>query len=101
MPVLWAQNYSGSSYQFVGMPEKAVEEFKKVLSRNPDDLMTNIRLAAAYAQLGRTEEARAAAAEVLRLNPKFAVQYIAKKWPYKNKADVDLLVNALHEAGLK
>ena len=91
----------GSSYQIVGRCEEAIEQFKKLLHRNPDDLLTSIRLTAAYSQLGREEEARAAAAEVLRLNPKFSVDYIARKWPYKNQADMEMLVDALRKTGLK
>jgi adenylate cyclase len=101
IPPDWFFLALGSSYQFVDKSEEAVEQFKKILRHNPDDLLTNIRLAAAYSQLDRKEEARAAAAEVLRLNPKFSVEYIAKKWPYKNQADKDLITNALRKAGLK
>jgi len=51
--------------------------------------------------LGREEEARAAAAEVLRLDPKFSVEYFVKTLPLKNKADTERLIDALRKAGLK
>ena len=50
---------------------------------------------------GREEEARAAAAEVLRINPNFSCDYYAKKTPYKNQADLDRFIGALRKAGLK
>jgi hypothetical protein len=47
-----------------------------------------------YSWSGRDEEARAEAAEVLRINPKFSLERFAKR------ADPEL-VSALHKAGLK
>jgi hypothetical protein len=41
------------------------------------------------------------AAEVLRINPKFRVEYWAKTMPYKNEADRELIIGALRKAGLK
>jgi TolB-like protein/Flp pilus assembly protein TadD len=100
-PPNWYLIALGAGYQLLGNHEQAVREFKKVLSLNPDDILTHIRLAATYSLLGQEEEARAEAKEVLRLNPKFSVDHIANKWPYKNKADTELIVNALRKAGLR
>jgi len=91
----------GLCYTFIGEFEKAIAICKKALHQNPDDLVGRITLAIAYSSLGREEEARAEAAEVLRIHPKFAVEYAAKTWPYKNQADRDLVINALRKAGLK
>jgi hypothetical protein len=51
--------------------------------------------------LGREEEARAEAAEMLRINPKFSVEKWAKRLTYKNQADADRFISALRKAGLK
>jgi hypothetical protein len=58
-------------------------------------------MAATYSLAGREEEARAAAAEVLRLNPKFSLEHLAKIAPYKNQADLEKFINPLRKAGLK
>jgi tetratricopeptide (TPR) repeat protein len=58
-------------------------------------------LAAAYSKLGREEDARAAAGEVLNINPTFSLEQWAKTHMYKNQADFDRLVTALRKAGLK
>jgi len=58
-------------------------------------------LAALHVLLDRQEEARAAAKKVLELDPNFSVEHAIKAWPYKNQADLKLLVDALHKAGLK
>ena len=50
-----------------------------------------------YSDSGRLEEARAQAAEVLRIQPKYTV----RRGAYKRKEDTDRFVSALHRAGLK
>jgi len=50
-----------------------------------------------YSDSGRLEEARAQAAEVLRIQPKYTV----RRGAYKRKEDTDRFVNALLKAGLK
>jgi hypothetical protein len=51
--------------------------------------------------MGREKDARAEAAEVLRINPKFSLDYIAKMLPYKDQSQNDKVINALRKAGLK
>ena len=100
IPLNWYVTVVGICYLHLGRLEDSVKEFKKVLNRNPDDLTAAIRLVAAYSLLERKDEANAAAAEVLRLNPKFSIAKIAKSWSYKNDSDKDLELNALRKAGL-
>jgi hypothetical protein len=53
--------------------------------------------------MGREKEARTEAAEVLRINPKFSVdshaKFVLAAW--KDKSQIDKVVNALRKAGLK
>jgi hypothetical protein len=58
-------------------------------------------LSAVYILLDREEEARAEAAKVLEIDPNFSVERKTKSGPYKNQADIKLLVDALNKAGLK
>ena len=51
--------------------------------------------------MGREKEARAEAAEVLRINPKFSLDLWAKRQIYKDQSKVDKLVDGLRKAGLK
>jgi adenylate cyclase len=89
------------SYTFIGEFEKAIGICKKALPKNPDDLIGRIALVVAYTSLGRESDARAEVAEVLRIDPKFSLEYAAKTWPYKKDADRDFVLNALRKAGLK
>jgi adenylate cyclase len=91
----------GLCYTFIGELEKAIALCNKALGQNPDDLVGRVTLAIAYSSLGREGEARAEAAELLRIHPKFSLEYASKTWPYKNQADRDLVINALRKVGLK
>jgi hypothetical protein len=51
--------------------------------------------------MGLGEEACAAAAEVLKINPKFSLEQFAKTIYLKNKVDKDRSLEALRKAGLK
>jgi hypothetical protein len=51
--------------------------------------------------MGREKEARAEAAEVLRINPKSSLDSLAKMLPYKDQSQNDKVINALRKAGLK
>jgi adenylate cyclase len=63
--------------------------------------MAHVGLAATYIFWGRDEEARAEAAEVLRLNPKFSLESYAKTIAYKSQGKLDRYIEALRKAGLK
>lgn len=57
-------------------------------------------LAATYAQLGRLEDARRAAAELLKLNPEFSIERYGSRAPYRDKALLARYVEGLRLAGL-
>jgi len=49
----------------------------------------------------RAEEARAEAAEVLRISPDFSLEFVRQRFPYKDPAASERLVADLRKAGLK
>jgi adenylate cyclase len=91
----------GNAHLMMGEFEEAVSAFKKALQRSPDNLLAHVLLVATYSMMGREKEARAEAAEVLRVNPKFSLDYFAKTLPFKDQKVTDNLVHALRKAGLK
>ena len=95
----WYSMFVAHCYLFLERYEEAIETLKKVLDKNPKNIMARIRLAAAYSLLGREKDARAEAEKILNQNPKWNINSIAK-WPIKNKADSELFKNALRKAGL-
>jgi adenylate cyclase len=58
-------------------------------------------LAAIYSELGQNKQAKAHAAEVLRIRPNFKLDRYRKRLFYKDKAHKDRLLDALRKAGLK
>jgi adenylate cyclase len=81
--------------------EEAVSEYRKAIQREPNNIHAHTNLASVYIMMGREKEARAEAAEVLRINPKFSVDFWAKALPYKDQSVTDKYIDALRKAGLK
>jgi adenylate cyclase len=94
-------HHLGTAYYHSGRYEEAIAAFKKTLQLAANHQWANLGLAATYSLMGREDEARAAAAEALRINPQFTIEGLAKKLPYKNPEDIDRTVNAFRKAGLK
>ncbi len=92
-------HYTGVGYRVNGEYEKAIEFFKKAIKNEPDYWLSHFGLAACYGLLGREEEARVAAAEVLRILPNFSIVKI--KHPYRDKADKVRTFEVLRKTGLK
>ena len=91
----------GEAYRYTGRYEEAIAAYKRALTRNPDLLPAHLGLAVIYSELGREEEARAEAAEVLRLNPKYSLEVLRQMSPYKDPAVLERMIAALRKAGLK
>jgi tetratricopeptide (TPR) repeat protein len=91
----------GVAYRMMERHEEAIATLKKVLIRNPDYLPAHVILAASYSESGQEAEARAAAAEVLRLSPTYSLEVVRQRLPFKDQTDLERLLAALHKAGLK
>ncbi|HUL11184.1 MAG TPA: tetratricopeptide repeat protein, partial [Methylococcaceae bacterium] len=91
----------GHALRITGRFEEAVSAYKKALQRAPNSITAHIALVATYSMMGREKEARAEAAEVLRINPKFTMDDYVKALPYKDQSVVDRYVDACRKAGLK
>ena len=101
MPPGWYFVILGASYRLIGRFDEAISELKKAVAYSPNELMAHVTLAGAYAEAGRLEEARAEAAEVMRISPTFSIENQARVTPYKNQDHSNRLVEALRKAGLK
>ncbi|UCE51393.1 MAG: tetratricopeptide repeat protein, partial [Desulfobacterales bacterium] len=91
----------GYALWMIGKYEEALAAGKEARIRSPNDIFSHILLAVTYIELGRGEEARASAAEVLRIKSDLTLEWLAKMVPWKNKDDVDRLIGDLRMAGLK
>jgi adenylate cyclase len=72
----------------------------RVLKEKPRWLTAQTTLIAALWNLGREDEARIIAKEVLTIRPSFSVGRWARALPYRRHEDLDTLVNPLRMAGL-
>jgi adenylate cyclase len=89
------------AYRIVGRYEDAFQHAKKAVERSPKSQLAQIALAATAILTGREGDARAAATEVLKINPTFSVEQYGRTLPFKDKSQVDLVTDALRKAGLK
>jgi adenylate cyclase len=91
----------GAAYRETGQYEEAIKEFKTCIKNRPNNIIAHGQLTGAYARAGRSEEAREAWSEVLKLDPKMtAEKMLPKYWPYgpeHRKREIA----TLHKAGIK
>ena len=88
------------SYFFTGQYEEGIATSRQAIQRAPNSIPSYLSLAVNLVASGRDEEARAEVAEILRLNPKFSLDYVAKIWPFKKQAEKELFINTLRKAGM-
>jgi tetratricopeptide (TPR) repeat protein len=102
IPFSMSLSQLGCSYRNLGRYEEAITVLKELVQREPDSLQGHSNLASAYMLAGREAEARAEAAEVLRINPNFSLEQLAKSGALRNRADyIKYHIEPLRKAGLK
>jgi len=90
----------GQAYTLTRQYEEAIAVLKSAITRNPN-LAAYVFLAVSYSESNREEEARAAAAEILRLSPHFSLEGYQQRVHYKDPAVFERFVPTLRKAGLK
>jgi adenylate cyclase len=83
-----------------GQYDEAIAQLKKAIEKEPHDILAYLVLTSVYSYAGRQEEARAAAAEVLRIKPTFRIEQLPQG-THKDLAIVEHENEALRNAGLK
>ena len=91
---------AGIAYYLLKEFSEAQRWLREATGRAPNHQYGHAFLAAAYAQLGRVEDARAEAAEVLRVNPKYTIRTQKQVSILKRAEDSDHLIDGLRKAGL-
>ena len=80
---------------------EALPPLRECTSRAPNVSQGHIWLAANLAQLGQLDEARAEAAEVLRIDPKYTIDGTQRRLAlFKRPEDAEHLFDGLRKAGL-
>jgi adenylate cyclase len=90
----------GQAHFSLGQYEIAATHLLERIARNPNTDASRMLLAASYGHLGRSEDARAAWAGLLEVNPGFSLAQRAQVLPYKDSSDFERIVEGLAKAGL-
>jgi len=101
MPPSYYYHQLGNAFSCVRQLEEAKRAYEKAIQLEPTNLFAHLGLAAAYIHMGLQEKARASAAEVLRLDPRFSLNSHEKLIPLKNRDVVRTYIDALRKAELK
>ena len=91
---------AGIAYYLLKEYQEAQRWLREATGRAPNHQYGHAFLAAAYAQLGRVEDARSEAAEVLRVNPQYTIGTQKQVSILKRLEDSDHLIDGLRKAGL-
>jgi len=89
------------AYGQTGQYDKAIAALKRTLQREPKDVLSYIILTGTYVRAGREEEARATAAEILKIDPNFSAERQAATLPWKDPAKNEQALAVFRKAGLK
>ncbi len=96
---LWLE---GWSYTQMGRYEEAIPILKRYLASYPNGLPAHYYLVVDYIELGREPQARAEAAEILRISPNFSVEkFMLRSMVNQDETYRERVRTDLHKAGLK
>ena len=93
--------YLGRAYYLTGKYEKTIAALKRCLIWAPSLLAPHRTLAVIFSELGRKEEARAAAREGLKVSPDFSAKgFVNAVLPYKDRTRSEHALATLLQLGL-
>ena len=93
-------HFMAQTHFSLGEYETAAKQLLERIARTPATDSSRMMLASCYGHLGRADDARAAWAELLKVNPDFSLAQRERVLPYKNAADFQRIVEGLAKAGL-
>jgi len=96
--------YYGMACLMAGRKEEALSAFKEYLERaqrgESPVLSVHLGLSAVYAELGKEEEARNHAAEIMKINPTISIEEAKRLYRWKDPQYSERWVSSLRKAGL-
>ncbi len=90
----------GMAYFFMTEFEKSVNLCERSIKSTPENTVPLWFLSAAYAHLGRQQEAEATIAKLMEIFPNFGLGKLSYAWPLKKPTDLKLLADGLRMAGM-
>jgi adenylate cyclase len=92
--------FLGVAYRTNGQYLEAIDVCKKAVIKSPDFVWPYVTTAACYSSLEQYGKAHEAVTEILRISPKNSIEFISMQSPFKQKADLENLLEPLRKAGL-
>jgi adenylate cyclase len=99
-PLIYATSWAGQANYSLRRYGEAVRLFRECASRLPNLQWPHVYLTFGLGQVGQLEEARKEAAEVLRINPGFAIERYKRLVVFRDPKEVEHRLNGLRKAGL-
>ncbi len=96
----WYVGVAAHANRLLGRYEEAVVLYQRANNQTPEYISPHIGLTACYAEMGRLEDARAQAAEVLRIDPRYSIGRYATALTYKQPEHAQRSLDAQRAAGL-
>jgi adenylate cyclase len=91
----------GMAYREAGRYEQAISACQEAIRRQSNNVFAHLILCSTYILVGREDEARAEAAEVMRIDPKFSLERFLKVRPHIDPENTARFADSLRKAGLK
>jgi adenylate cyclase len=92
--------FEGLAYHSLQRYDEAIAAFKRATARNPKSPLPLVWLAITHADMGQMDEARAAAQEVLNVDPSFSAKGYANLLDYKDRTIPQHVLATLIQLGL-
>ena len=96
----WYLYVLATACRLLGRNEAAVDAFEEGIRRNSDDLTLHVGLASILGELGRQDDAKTSAFEILRLDPEFSINKYMAGLSYRDPAELARFGIGLRGAGL-
>jgi len=91
----------GAAYILMGRYAEAIPVFKAYFVSYPHVMWAHVWQAVAYSELGREQEARAEAVEIMRISPGFSLTAEKERMALQDQTLEERYINDLRKAGLK
>jgi adenylate cyclase len=97
---LWYLSGFGQISRLLGKTEVVIHAYKEMINRDRDSFEGHVGLAEILGETEQIEAAKAAASEVIRINPGFSIVKYTGNLTYRDQNEVTRIAEGLRKAGL-
>ena len=96
----WYLSALGQISRLLAKTDTTINAYKEMISRDPDSVEGHIGLAEILGESGQIDGAKAAASDVIRVNPKFSIRGFTSNLAYRDPNEILRIAEGLRKAGL-